>query len=141
MFRHFDKLTRFSLTALLGSLLLLAGCVKRVPLTAATTVPAAQATADLTHDHNGNTVVELKVKHLAEPQNLSPPAQVYVVWFQPPGQAPIKEGQLEVNHNLKAKFRAPTTFKTFTILVTAENSANVAQPTGQEVLRSQVTGS
>ena len=139
MARHLAN--KISLIALLGCFGLLVGCAKHVPLTAATTVPAAQATADLGHDKNGNTVVELSVKHLAKPENLSPPKSVYVVWIQPPGQSPVKKGQLQVNNNLEAKFRTPTTDKTFAIFVTAEDSANVEQPTGQEVLRSQVTGS
>lgn len=139
MSRHIA--TTISLIALLCCFGLLVGCAKHVPLTSATTVPAAQATADLSHDNNGNTIVVLSVKHLAKPQNLSPPKSVYVVWIQPPGQSPVKEGQLQVNSNLDAKFRAPTTDKTFAIFVTAEDSANVEQPRGQEVLRSQVTGS
>jgi hypothetical protein len=127
--------------SLLTTCALLAGCAKRVPLTAATSVPAAAATADLTHDRNGNTIVELRVKHLAKPENLTPAKKVYVVWIQPTGSSPIKEGQLQVNNNLETRFRTPTTYKDFSIFLTAEDSAAVEQPTGQEVLRSQVTRS
>ncbi|MFY9789948.1 MAG: anti-sigma factor [Candidatus Sulfotelmatobacter sp.] len=117
------------------------GCGKKhVNLNPASSVPAATASAVLTHDSNGNTIVDLKVKHLAKPENLTPPKSVYVVWIQPRGGAPIKQGQLEVNNNLEGEFKSPTTYKTFDIFVTAEDSGDVTQPTGQEVLRQAVTG-
>lgn len=123
-----------------------ASCVRRrvrekhVNLNAASSVPAASATAELTHDSNGNTIVDLKVKNLAKPENLTPPKSIYVVWIQPRGGAPIKQGQLQVNDKLGGEFKSPTTYKTFDIFVTAEGSGDVTQPTGQEVLRQVVTG-
>jgi len=113
---------------------------KHVNLNPASSVPAASASATLSHDSNGNTIVDLKVKNLAKPENLTPPRSVYVVWIQPRGGNPIKEGELQVNNNLQGEFKAPTTYKSFDIFVTAENSANIEQPTGQEVLRQMVTG-
>lgn len=59
--------------AIFGLLLLLTACAKRVHLKPAMSVPAAAATAEITHDSNGNTVVTLDVKHLARPENLTPP--------------------------------------------------------------------
>ena len=113
---------------------------KHANLNPAASVPAATATAELTHDDNGNTIVDLKVKHLAKPENLSPPRSVYVVWIQPRDGAPIKQGQLQVNSNLEGEFKSPTTYKTFEIFVTAEDASSVTQPQGQEVLRQNVTG-
>ncbi len=126
------------LFAVLGSVLMLSVCAKHVHLTPATTVPAATATANITHDSNGNTVVTLDVKHLARPENLTPPASVYIVWVQPRDGAPIKQGQLQVNDDLSAHFRTPTTYKTFRLFVTAENSASVTSPSGQQVLSQEV---
>ncbi len=128
-------------TALIFSVTLMGmACHKQVRLSPASSVPAATATAELTHDDNGNTIVDLKVKHLAKPENLTPPRSVYVVWIEPRGSAPIKQGQLQVNSNLEAEFKTPTTYKSFDIFVTAEDSSMVTQPTGQEVLRQTVTG-
>jgi len=132
------KTNKTALLAICGLLLFLGGCIKRVHLTPATTVPAATATAEITHDSNGNTVVKLDVKHLARPENLTPPASVYVVWIQPRDGAPIKEGQLQVNNDLSAHFRTPTTYKTFRLFVTAEQSAEVTSPSGQQVLSQEV---
>jgi hypothetical protein len=119
---------------------LLACSEKQVHLTPATSVPAATATADVSHDDNGNTIVDLKVKHLAKPENLTPSKAVYMVWIQPHGQAPIRQGQLKVNDDLEAEFKTPTTYRSFEIFVTAEDSASVSNPTGQEVLRQDITG-
>lgn len=114
-------------------------CHKKVTLNPSPAVPAATATAQLTHDENGNTIVDLKVKHLAKPVNLTPPRSVYIVWIQPRGSAPIKQGQLQVNSNLETEFKTPTTYRAFDIFVTAEDSPRVTQPTGQEVLRQSVS--
>jgi hypothetical protein len=112
---------------------------KEVRLTPSSAVPAATATAQLSQDKNGNTVVQLKVKHLAKPENLTPPKSVYVVWIQPRGGQPIKQGQLRVNDNLEGEFKSPTTYKSFQIFVTAEDSATVTEPSGQEVLRQDIS--
>jgi hypothetical protein len=121
-----------------GLILMLGACAKHVRLTPATTVPAATAKADITHDSNGNTIINLDVKHLAKPENLTPPASVYIVWVQPRDGAPIKQGQLQVNDDLSAHFKSPTTYKTFRLFVTAEQSANVTSPSGQQVLSQEV---
>lgn len=124
-----------------GFLLISAACGKRhVTLNPSSSVPAASATAQLTQDKNGNTIVDLKVKHLAKPENLTPPRSVYVVWIQPSGSAPLKQGQLNVDSNLNGEFKSPTTYKSFDIFVTAEDSGSVTQPSGQEVLRQNVRG-
>ena len=125
----------------LAALVFAVGCGKKhVTMNPASSVPAASASAVLTHDSNGNTIVDLKVKHLAKPENLTPPKSIYVVWIQPRGGAPLKQGQLQVNDKLEGEFKSPTTYKTFDIFVTAEDSGDVSQPTGQEVLRQTVTG-
>lgn len=125
------------------SLLVISACAKKqVKLNPSTSVPAATATAELTQDDNGNTIVDLKVKHLAKPENLTPPRSVYVVWIQPrdgSDGSPIKQGQLLVNSNLEGEFKSPTTYKAFDIFVTAEDSSSVTQPKGEEVLRQTVT--
>jgi len=121
------------------SIFVSSACHKQVKLNPSPAVPAATATAELSHDDNGNTIVDLKVKHLAKPENLTPPRSVYVVWIQPRGSAPLKQGQLQVNSNLEAEFKTPTTYSSFDIFVTAEDSPMVTQPTGQEVLRQTVS--
>lgn len=111
---------------------------KDVRMSVAETQPAAQGKAELGKDDNGNTTVNLQVRHLARPQNLNPPKEVYVVWIQPRGQSPINQGALKVDDNLKGEFKARTSYANFDIFVTAEESATVSYPTGPEVMRQQL---
>ena len=112
------------------------GSAKKFPLTAAASVPAARGEVDVGRDKNGNTKVELKVEHLAAPENLTPPA--YVVWFQERGAEPLNQGLLKPGGDLKATFRSITPLKTFDVLVTAESDPNTKSPGGPEVMRASV---
>ena len=118
-----------------------AGCGgKKVVMNPTTSVPAAQGHADIGHDSNGNTIVDLKVHHLAKPENLSPPGSVYIVWFQPQGQPAQNQGQLRVDNNLNGEFKTTTPLKNFDIVVTAEPGPTVTAPAGAEIMRQHVTG-
>jgi hypothetical protein len=101
--------------------------------------PAATGEIDIDKDKNGNTTIDLKVKHLAKPENLTPPQTTYVVWIQKPGGDPETQGQLKVNDNLEGEFKGVTPYKSFQIFVTGETNPNVSAPTGPEVLRQQIT--
>ena len=112
---------------------------KKFPLTAATIVPSAQGEVETGRDDNGNTTVEVKVEHLAQPENLTPPRTAYVVWFQERGGSnSIVQGQLRPDKKLKAKFRTVTPMKNFDVIVTAESDANATSPGETEVLRATV---
>jgi hypothetical protein len=127
---------------LVSVLLVTAGCGgHKVRMTPANSVPAAVGVAQLTKDKNGNVIVDLKVKHLARPDSLTPPQSVYIVWLQPRGGNVMKEGQLRVDDNLQGEFKTPAPSRNFDIFVTAESGPNVTQPSGPEVLRQTVTQS
>jgi hypothetical protein len=112
---------------------------KKFPITAAAVVPSAQGEVETGRDDNGNTTVELKVEHLAQPENLTPPRTAYVVWFQERGGSnPTMQGQLRPDKKLKARFRTVTPMKNFDMIVTAESDANATSPGGIEVLRATV---
>ena len=111
---------------------------KKYPMTAASIVPSAKADVETGKDSNGNTKIEMKVDHLANPANLTPPASTYVVWFQERGNEPKNEGILTVNKDLKGEFSAITPSKVFDVFVTAEASATAQLPSGPEVLRATV---
>src|SRR6266571_4777231 len=123
----------------LALLTLAAACGKKqVQLNPAISNPAATGRAELTTDRNGNTVVDLKVKHLAKPENLTPAKTVYVVWFQPRGGPAENRGALRVNEDLAGEYKGPTPYKSFDIFITAEDNPSVTVPTGTEVLRQTV---
>ena len=121
--------------ALSGSI---AEAAKKYPMTASSTVPAARAEVEIDKDKNGNIRVNMSVEHLASPQNLTPPAAVYVVWLQERGGDPANQGQLKVDKNLKASFETVTPAKTFDLFVTGERDYSAKAPTGQDVLRTTI---
>ncbi|HTC94278.1 MAG TPA: hypothetical protein VK699_12630 [Terriglobales bacterium] len=100
--------------------------------------PGAAGRVDVDKDRNGNTELKIHVYHLADPEKLSPPKTVYVVWVQPPGKSPVNTGQLKVNGDLEGTLTATTPFKAFDTFITAEDNAHVDAPSGPEVLRTTV---
>ena len=116
----------------------IAEAAKKYPMTASSTVPAARGQVDIDKDKNGNTRVNVSVEHLANPQNLTPPATVYVVWLQDRGGNPENQGQLKVDKNLKASFETVTASKGFDLFVTGERDYGAKAPSGPEVLRAAI---
>lgn len=130
------------LTALIVAGLLIAGvagCGKqKVPLPVSGTLPAATGQAKVSNDENGNTMVNVKVRHFAPPQRLQPPKSVYVVWVETPERQTFNLGQLRIKDNLEGELTGITPFKVFQILITAENFPTVTTPSGDVILRTSV---
>src|SRR4051812_2097092 len=108
----------------------LAEAAKKFPLTANSIVPAARGHVEVSKDRNGNIQVNLEVQFLANPQNLSPSASVYVVWLQEPDGIAVNHGQLKVDKKLNASFETITPFKSFAVFITGERDANSRTPAG-----------
>lgn len=104
----------------------------------APSVPAARGDVEVNHDKNGNTKFKITVQHLAEPNSLTPPKTVYVVWLQERGGNAEPQGQLRVDKKLNASFAGVTPFKNFDILITAEQETAAKTPTGAEVLKATI---
>jgi hypothetical protein len=107
-------------------------------MTASSIVPAARGRIEIDADKNGNVRVNMTVAHLANPENLTPPASVYVVWLQDRGGNPENQGQLRVDKKLTASFKTVTPSKNFDLFVTAERDASAKAPSGAEVLRATI---
>ncbi len=100
--------------------------------------PAAEGKLTTSNDRNGNTEVEVQVKHLARPQSLTPPRQTYLVWVQPRGKDPELLGALRVNSDLGGSLKATTTYKEFDVVVTAEDQATATTPSSAVILKGNV---
>jgi hypothetical protein len=100
--------------------------------------PAAHGVVDAETDRNGNTAFEVKVKHLASPDKLTPARQAYIVWIQARGRDPENQGALRVNEDLEGSAKGRTPYQSFEVFVTAEDAPNPSHPTGPEVLRATV---
>lgn len=78
--------------------LLLSGCALLggggSAMNASPAIPAVEGHAKFGRAPNGNTSVDVTVKHLADPEKLTPPANTYVVWLRPnKDAAPQNHGQ------------------------------------------------
>jgi len=106
----------------------------------ATSVPGATGTvkAQKAKD-NGNIKLDIKVDHLARPSSLTPSASSYLVWIQPNGGEPFKQGAIGVDKNLSGQLKLETVSKDFDVFITAEQSDGVTSPSSQEVLRTHIS--
>lgn len=100
--------------------------------------PAAEGKVITGTDRNGNTDIEVQVKHLAAADKLTPPKQMYLVWIQARGKEPELLGVLRVNENLEGSLKSSTPYKTFDILLTAEDTAQPQLPSETVVLKGTV---
>jgi hypothetical protein len=112
----------------------------KVTMMPAKEVPGAQGTVAVKTGKNGNTEVDVTTKALAQPSALTPPEEIYVVWFQPPDQSPKNMGALRVDNSLKGKLSTVAPYRHFKVFITAEKQQNVASPHGTKVLTADVLG-
>jgi hypothetical protein len=111
---------------------------KNYPMAAASIVPGARGDVDISKDKNGNTKLKMKVQHLANAENLTPPAAVYVIWLRERDGNPENQGQLKVSKNLDASFETVTPLKNFDVFVTAEQDLKAKTPSAVQVLKATV---
>ncbi|MGZ8425995.1 MAG: hypothetical protein ACXWYD_13680 [Candidatus Binatia bacterium] len=121
--------------SLMGFLL---GCVQTVAFRGSQEVPAALGEAKVSTDDNGNAVVKVEIEHLAPPENLSPPKQMYVVWAQTPNGRFVNLGQMTVGENRVGQFNGVTALKEFRLVVTGEDIPATITPSKQEILTTEV---
>lgn len=107
-------------------------------LTNTGTAPAAEGKVISDNDRNGNTGLDIEVKHMATPQSLTPARQTYLVWIQARGKEPELLGALRVNENLEGHLKAATAYKTFDILITAEDSMKPEAPSSSVILKGTI---
>jgi len=104
--------------------------------------PAAEGTVRLRQTSNGNTKINLAVKHLAPPARIDPASSVIVVWVRglEAGAQPQNLGALRVNKNLSGKLEAVTSLSAFDFFLTCEGTQTVTAPTSIELLKLHYSG-
>jgi len=114
------------------------GCNSTQDMRSGYGVPASEGTVNATEGENGNTNLEIKVKHLAQPSLVASDATVYVVWVQPRDAARQNVGALTLNDNLEGSLKTVTPHRQFTLTVTPEASGQLDQPRHQPVFTAEV---
>ena len=132
---------KIHLAAVVGAAFLFGGCAmmgaaKEKPnMTVSQELPAAEGTADFARTKNENTSIEVKVKHLASPEKLDPPAVTYVVWVRQDGEErPQNVGALKVDDNLTGTLATVTPLRRFELFITAEDDGQAREPSGEPLL-------
>ena len=120
-------------------LLLLNACSPKHRFMQSHVVPAAEGSIKIKKDKNENYSIDIDVRYLAEPRNLQPPGDTYVVWMETATSGTKNLGQLQISSSLmssalKASLNAVTPFKPTRIFITAEKEGAVIYPNGQSVL-------
>lgn len=123
------------------ALVFLAGCSGPQLMSTNSAVPAAEGTVKTTDEDNGNTKVDVKVKHLAKPDQVEPSAKTYVVWAQDNVNNGVVQnlGALQVDDDLEGELKSMTSLKSFDVFITAEPVATAQYPTGDKALWTTVS--
>jgi hypothetical protein len=113
---------------------------KEYPMRASSSVPAAAGIVKVQKDKDsGNTKLDIRVWHLANPSRLTPSATNYIVWVRPRDGAAVKQGAIRVDKNQKGEVKLVTMAKDFEVFITAEQSESADVPSDFQVLRADVT--
>lgn len=136
---------RVIVTAALAGILslscsMLSGGTRELRLTGDPDVPGAEGTVKVSTTDNGNTKIDLVVKHLAQPEQVYTDATAYVVWVQNTRTSADAQslGALKVDSDLNGSITAVTSLRSFDLYVTAEPSPSSTAPTGKALLRTNV---
>ena len=98
-------------------------------------IPGAVGTVKFKRVEGDDTGIELKVRNLAEPEQLSPPGYAYVAWVRStPEDSPQNVGALDLGPDLGGVLQAETPLRRFELFVTAEATSDAPQPTGPLLL-------
>lgn len=108
------------------------------PLTTSAGIPAAEGTVKAEPTKNGNTALDIEVRHLAPPGRLDAATTTYVVWVQAPGEAAQNLGALRVDDGLRGRLRTVTPLRSFDLFITGEPGPTAAAPTGRPMLTARV---
>ncbi len=124
----------------LCSVVLLSSCSRKLQFATSTVVPAAKGTIKYKKDGNNNYAINVKIYNLANPKNLTPSKNTYVLWMETQQSNVQNIGQVVsstgwFSSTRKATLEAITPFKPRSFFVTAEDNPTVSYPGSLVVLR------
>jgi hypothetical protein len=123
----------FGVIAMLIVTLSLSSCSKTLRFNISPVLPSAVGTVKLSTDDNKNRTMTLNIKNLVDPQRLTPPKKIYVVWMQTKNDGTRNLGSLVGSEGYFSSTRTATFSSVITgeplrFFVTAEESAQVSGP-------------
>lgn len=122
-------------TLLLGLLVFFNACTPKMTFVTSPTVPSASGTISVKKDKNSNYIVKVYVRNLADPKNLSPSKNTYLVWVEGDDDSVTKVGQLTPSGKaLEGTLSGTSVKKPDDVFITAEDNADIQNPEGQIIL-------
>lgn len=117
---------------LIAGLMVLAfeSCATKTRFARSTVVPAAEGVVKVKKDKNDNYVINVNINNLAEPENLQPPKNAYVVWMEGEDNETKNIGQMKSTKSLFSKsltgsIETVSSVKPKKVFITAENDPSV----------------
>ena len=113
---------------------------KLFPMTANSVVPGATGSVRVTRNKsNRNTVLDVKVNHLARPSSLTPSENSYLVWIRLNNGDVLKQGAIGVDKNLSGELKLETVSRELDVFITAEQGEGVSTPSSVEILHAHIS--
>ncbi len=114
-------------------------CARKVGYVTSSVVPAAQGKVKVKKDNNDNYAIDINVRHLAAPDHLPQPKNVYMVWRATESNCVQNLGQLNtssslISSTLKASMNAITPYKPKLLFITGADAGTVQAPGDYRVL-------
>ncbi|GAB2563836.1 hypothetical protein [Spirosoma aerophilum] len=127
--------TLHSIAILVITLLTLASCSTKMSFLNSTVAPAATGQVNVKKDKNANYSINVRVRNLAEPKQLTPAKETYIVWMESDKDPVKKLGQIKPSSRaLTGSLTATDIGKPINVFITAEDNVDVQYPDGQTVL-------
>jgi len=107
---------------------------KKIPFVQSSVVPAAEGYVKIKTDRNNNTIINIRIKNLAEIERLDPSMKTYVVWMVTDRDSTENIGRIHSSSSLNVSFEAVSSFQPIKIFITAEENENTQVPSEKIVL-------
>ena len=115
----------------------LSSCATTVRFPVSRIAPAADGAVKIRKDKNNNYQIAVNVKHLANPDRLTPPGSVYVVWAETDEGITKNIGRLISSKSNKGAMKTATPFNPVKVFITVEEEGTVTYPGNRELFRTE----
>ena len=124
------------------SIFIFSSCSQKMTFGTSQVAPAATGSVKIKKTNNDNYQVDIKTTHLAKPEQLTPPKNVYVVWMRTEDNAVRNIGKIKsssglLSKTLKGELEATSTSKPTSFFITAENDGNIQYPGNEVILQTK----
>jgi|SRR6185437_3700948 len=124
------------------SIFIFSSCSQKMTFGTSQLAPAATGYVKIKKNKNDNYQVDVKTTHLAKPEQLTPPKNVYVVWMRTEDNAVRNIGKFKsssglLSKTLKGELKTTAVSKPTSFFITAENDGNIQYPGNEVVLQTK----